>query len=483
MAQTQDYRRELFLIFFAQSKIILWITAVIFIGSVFIAFVWPPIYATSGSILMRGKKAEQNPETLEDVQVRSLPLSKKDLASEMEILQSPDLIEITLQSLQQNNQWPKKQGEGFSFIPATLFALLSVEDAPKSTLVKEIREIRNNIKTEIVPESNVIRITLYNNDLHLAETLLNALLDQYVPYRMGVYSLSGAEKFFSKQAEQYKERQRQPEEALKVLASESSVTLPEKEMENNIILKNELKQQLNLLISEYIEKDLYVKHLKKAIDDNNVQFFSFIENIQINEYSTKLMDLIAERVLVRRTYHPSSEKVQSINQQIRDLFSTVKSEVMKYGENQVNQLNILEQKIDHIKDAIDELDKANITLQNQFVESQRIMREAELLQFSYETFARRREEAKINSAIEAANLSSYVTILSKAISTGEPVFPKKHVVIPLGLLVGFITGCSLGFVRDYFDHTFKTPSHVSNYAGLPLILSIPKWDNIESKKV
>jgi len=39
------------------------------------------------------------------------------------------------------------------------------------------------------------------------------------------------------------------------------------------------------------------------------------------------------------------------------------------------------------------------------------------------------------------------------------------------LLVGLLLGCSLGFVREYFDHTFKKPSDVMAYAGLPVIIS------------
>ena len=52
-------------------------------------------------------------------------------------------------------------------------------------------------------------------------------------------------------------------------------------------------------------------------------------------------------------------------------------------------------------------------------------------------------------------------------------FPGMEVIIPLGILIGFITGLSLGFLREFFDHTFKKPSDVENFIGLPVIFSIP----------
>ena len=111
-------------------------------------------------------------------------------------------------------------------------------------------------------------------------------------------------------------------------------------------------------------------------------------------------------------------------------------------------------------------------LKKQLIDSQRIGREINLFEFSQETFSKRREEAKTATA---ENVPSDISILSRAFPSNGPVFPKKTVVIPLGLLVGFLTGFSLGFLRQYFDHTFKKPSDVENYLGLPVIFSIPKW--------
>jgi capsular polysaccharide biosynthesis protein len=57
----------------------------------------------------------------------------------------------------------------------------------------------------------------------------------------------------------------------------------------------------------------------------------------------------------------------------------------------------------------------------------------------------------------------------------SPVFPNKKTFIPIGFIVGILLGFTIGFLREFFDHTFKRPEDVDNYLGLPTILSIPEF--------
>jgi uncharacterized protein involved in exopolysaccharide biosynthesis len=121
---------------------------------------------------------------------------------------------------------------------------------------------------------------------------------------------------------------------------------------------------------------------------------------------------------------------------------------------------------------IKEIEEKNTGLHAKAIEIRQLTREAELLQYSYETFSRRAEEARLNSATAGPTLSEEVSILSGAASSAECVFPLLIPTLVLGLIVGFIAGCSLGFVVEFLDHTFKKPTDVTRYAGLPVVCSI-----------
>jgi len=158
----------------------------------------------------------------------------------------------------------------------------------------------------------------------------------------------------------------------------------------------------------------------------------------------------------------------------RDLMSRLITLRDEYTASKLISNAELEARMKLLQMSIKDLEERNEELQRQLIELQRITREMALLQFSYETFAKRSEEADINNAIGQGSMSSDVSVLSRGAFSAERVFPKLLLTPLLGLIAGFIAGCSLGFVAEFLDHTFKRPGDVAQYANLPLICSISK---------
>ncbi|GBE35232.1 cryptic autophosphorylating protein tyrosine kinase Etk [bacterium BMS3Bbin06] len=457
MTRTENYLRELYSIFFAQKRTIFGITLLIFVCSILIAFFWPPTYSATGTFLVRGKKVVTSPGSLEEVQKTVFPVQKEDLFSEVQVLTSNDVIEKTVKELKKKNK---------NLYPAS------------SNLTREIYKIKKRIKTEVLPASNVIKISFYSKKPKESVTVLETLMNQYIDYRLEIANPSQAQTFFARQAEKFKKGLEAKEDELIKLVRDTGVPEPLKEIANNLRIKEALEKQLNILMSDFIGKKRLVTHLSKEVAKNKVQYFSFIEGSKtITELGLSLQKLVIEYGKVLRTYLPGSERAEAIEQQIKKTFQSLRAEAKAYNDEQFSQLLAAKDKIENLEKRIKALDDRNVMLQNQSIYQQRIEREIKLLQFSYETFSKRREEAGVNRAVQETNFSTNVSVLSKAFPSDGPVFPKKRIVIPLGLLVGFITGCSLGFIREYFDHTFKKPSDVARYADLPVVFSIPKWDN------
>lgn len=459
MQQIEDYKRELLDIFFKQRLVIFWITLFIFVCAILIAFFWPPTYSATGLILVRAIKAEKSPEALEKEALRSFPVTKEDLFSEAQIFTSIDVIEKAIRYIQENNIQLNFKGKHLADTTAS------------------IGWIRNNLKTEIVPATKVIQVTFFDGDPNNAVTVLRALMKQYLLHRMQIYNPIDAEIFFSNQADSYLGSLDEKYDELTKLVVETKTADPLQEIRNNYIIKQDLEQQLISLNSESIENILYIQYLEETLDNKNMQFFSTIDNQAINGVAglgPGLQSLIAEKRNILRIYHFSSEKAMAIEEQINETYSTLKNEVIAYKNSLSNQLQIIDEKIKNIEEKLSSISNRNVELKKQDILFKKIETESNLLLLSYETFSKRREEAKINNTVDETNLSSTVSVLSKAFTSGTPVFPKKIIIIPLGLIVGFIAGCSLSFLREYFDHTFKNPGDINNYTGLPVIFSIPK---------
>jgi succinoglycan biosynthesis transport protein ExoP len=448
----EDWKKELCEMVFAQSRLIVWTTAVMFALAILIAAFWPPTYAASGSVLMRTAKAQNSPGTLERTDLRNFPVSKEDLASELEILSSPDLIMQTVLALRGKPVDPAAKAD-----PATL---------------AEVTRIRMGLQTEVILASHVIRITLADRDPRRAETTLDALLEQYMTYRTKVFNPTDQQLFFTDRARLYKEKLEGIEDQLSAKAKEASVALVDREMANNVDMKKDLMTQISTLRDEYLQKEKSVGPFKQAAEQGDVQFFSFLDNRSINDLGVQLMASSVERSKILREFQPGSEKVKAIDEQIAQLYKALRAEALRLLDIRMAELQALENRIAQLETTVKSIGERNIDLQRQSTEIQRISREAALMQYSYETFSKRAEEAQINDAIANARLPGDVSILSRSAFSAIRVFPKVGWTLLLGLLAGLITGCSIGLLAEFFDHTFKRPSDVTRYAELPVVCSI-----------
>jgi uncharacterized protein involved in exopolysaccharide biosynthesis len=472
---SEDYKRELLTTFFAQKRIIVITTLLIFSCAVLIAFFWPPTYASYGSVFVKVKKPLKSPESIEETQVYNSAITKEDLASEVEILLSPDVIERTITHLKEKNLYAVKKKSAVPLLDDIKNAIgyvkrLLSDRSKQKGMSKEVYEIKESLKTVIMPASNVIEISFYGNDPNYAVIFLDALLNQYIMHRMQIYYPEEAEEFFSQQKSGFSEGLEKKRKEWIELVEKNRTADPLKEIENNLTIKKELESQLNPLINTAIEKKHDLEYLDRALNNKDILFFSFLDKLSFTNLSVGLQPLYLEYGRILRTYKDSSDKAKPVEKQLQETLSELRAEVQAYRDNVAKDVESSNRKIAQMKSKIREIDDRNVELQKQHITTQKIAMEMNLIRGSYETFAKRKDEA-ISGALSPT--SSYISILKKAFPSDGPIFPKKKIVIPLGLFVGFVTGCSLGFMRDYLDHTFKKISDVEKHIGLQVIFSIP----------
>lgn len=460
MIRTEDYKREFVSILFAQKHLIFWTAFVIFAGAVLIAFYWPATYSATGAVLVKSKQPVKSTAALEDkVPRRFVELSKEDLASEAELLMSPEVVSNTVKYLGvKYPAYAESSGNG---------------EVPSEAVYRILR----NLKTEVVPLSNVISLLYYGAEPKEAVDTLNILMEQYIIQRGRIYNPGRSGKFFSDQAGRFRNNLEEKEGELLQLIEDTGVSDPEKELNNNIALKQAMEKDLSLLGNQYLDTKAKLDHLQQALASEDIQYFSYIDSFVIVELGKRLTQLYLERGRLLRNYLPDSEAVRTVTLQIDDTYATLKSEASSYMNSISTQLAALEEKIRNAETAIARYDQRNIELRKQIIEATGILRDAKLANFSYETYAKRAEEELIDSSLNASGITTSVSILNHAFPSDGPVFPKPGTVIPLGLLIGLITGCSLGLLREFFDHTFKRPNDVLTYTGLPVLFSISKPEN------
>lgn len=407
-------------------------------------------------------------------QIDQFELSKEDLTSEIETLTSFEVIERTARTLEKSGFFADAEENGSNPLKELINLFTGPgEDHPASPANKRIYKIKSNLSTIVVPASNVIQIQLTHGDPQKAVKILNTLLDEYLVYHGDIHN-PAKQDFFSDHADQFRREIEQNNNDLFNLVRQSGVPDPKKEMDNLLSQRLVLQQHLYTLKNDKQDKQVLIRTIKKSFKKQNIQFFSFLNNLDtLKNLGLKLQDLFMERGNLLRKYQENSPRVTLIDKQINKTFTKLKLEVNIYMESLEEEIKTIDTKTADIEKRLAQIDQKSIDLQEQLIAQNKIQQELGILQQSYDAFSRRKEESRINSSANESFLP--VSIISRAFPSNGPLFPKKVVVLPFGLLAGLMTGISIAFVAEYFNQTFKRPEDVEMVTGLPVIFSIKNW--------
>jgi succinoglycan biosynthesis transport protein ExoP len=402
--------------------------------------------------LIRGKAPPDNPDNLSETIHRTLPVSKEDMHSEEQMILSSEVLVRTLKAL---GVQPPEDYDHYA---------------------KLVAGVKSRLRTQILPASNVIRLSFQAARADSAVSLLATLMEQYLRYRLEVSQGAESAEFFAEQAEKFRDMLETSEGELAKLVNTGGSADPRKEIEMLLARRNDLEQSLSVLENQAISRKALVRQLGVVLRDESASQFLLMEGPITSKLTEKLIELKAERGKLLRTFLPSSKAVQKLEKEMREIHQLILVELKQYRHKLQSELQVMYDQIDNLRSRIENLEKRSLQLQEQHIAAQRINRAMTLQEHSYATFARRREEAQIRSAMESGVMSAYVSILDRAYASSGAVFPKP-IILPLGLLSGLLLGVAIGFSREFFDHSFKKPSDVERVLGVPTIFSFNDMDD------
>jgi len=476
MTQSDDYLREIILTFFSHIKLILGTTLLGILMAVAIILFYPSQYEVITSFIFTGNRVEKSPDSLETTELKVVELTREDLLSEMEMIGSYDVVENTVKKIIEKN--PDFFRTRVGILDRVIHVIKGDKESPDTvlpTMLKATRSIQSRLNTEILPKTNIIQVTLTTEDPAKGLEMISDISHEFIRFRSTIFNPIRAETLFEQQATAYNDALINKEEELIKLAKTFKSADPAREIENNLLIINNLREQMAIIKKETIETRQFIDFLHQQIDSDTRSHFSFIKDLSITNFGEKVQQLVIERGNLMRTFSPESVKVTRIDEQIEKTFSQLKAEVRIYLTEKESTLETLEKTLEDFDHQIQTLSIRNISLHTQQILMRRINRNINILSHSHDTFVKRWESAKISNKWNTENLFS-VRVLRKPFSSGISVFPNTKGLLVVGFLAGFLIGCSAAFFLEFFDHTFKKPEDVQKYADLPAVFSIPKWN-------
>ncbi len=378
-------------------------------------------YESSGSLLVKFGRSAQ-PEIAE---VKGGPTEvtaadrRQLLTSYAQILQSRDMI----------------RGLVNEFGPLKLYPELEkgMRAGDSALEVATTKVLSDSLVVNMVFNSDVIDVSVFNTDAKLATDFLSKLFDQFIFRESDVYNKQQIE-FLAGQVSLSQERLHLSQKTLQKFKEDAGFSSLDEELER---LLEQKKDASNLALN--------------AVDKAKV----------------RIEDLEAEEAELLAKYQPASPAVQQIRQSIakaRALYNLRQRDLNNGSAEESG--NMVSGEIARVKKRIEKLESLRAKHND-------LERQVELDEASYKNYVERSEAARVNQIMNEQKMTR-ITVLDTPVQPTRPARPRRAVIVMIALLAGVLLGVAAAVLMETADDRFSTPAQLANRLQLPVMASFFK---------
>jgi len=429
------------------------------------------------------------------------------ISSEVEVIKSRAVVEKAVDILLAMEEAPKKGGETTGWILVTIKSVVkSIKKAIDNVMFaiglayrankreEMINSLGDSLVLKPVVNADILTIGYKSADPKFAATVVNTVTKIYLEASHGLEQRQGVFELYNQRLEESRSAIKKLEEEGQSLKQNASIVPVDDQIKLKLQELTALTTSLNQLRGEKTEITRKIATLKDQIGDQPSEVLNAKAtrpNPRIEQLSTKLWELEAERAKQLEKYVPGSRKIKEFDDAIarvreglgKEPLTVVESQTV--GTNSIRQnlisslyqseadLNakaaresVLTRQIEGIKAELGQLDRHAVRLK----EISGAISNAEK---SYTRYVDQREEARIG-ALSDSKMTN-VRVIHYASIPEIPVI-SRMALIQIGGFLGLLMGVGLAFVLEFFDHSLNNKEDVEYYLNLPLLASIPETD-------
>ena len=486
--QLQQYRRrplptlrDLVAVLFRQRWVMLTAFSAAILGAL-LSGVWIPKYEAQMKILVRRQRVDPivSPQASASAQYNGNDVSEEDINSEVELLNSQDLLRkvVVTTGLEEKH--------GFLFDSGD----------EKVRIESAVRRLGKDLNIEPLRKSNIISVSYMSRNPELAARVLNALSVAYSEKHLEVHRSSGEFKFFDQQTEQYRQGLVSAQAQLTEFTNKNGVVSADTERDLALRRVDEFNAEAQQAKADVTENDNRIRSLEAqlhAIDPRITTTVRTADNPQLmQQLKATLLDLQLKRTELLTKYDPSYRLVQEIDQKIAEAQSAIASEENKPAREETtdknpdyqwiqSELTRAQAQVDGLKARASAASAIALQYQNaarQFSQSgimqENLQRNAKTEEENYLLYVRKREEARISDALDERGILN----VGLAEQPVVPALPSRSPVsmVMLSLLLACAVSFCSAFVADSVDPSFRTPDELAGYLEIPVLAALPKGE-------
>ena len=470
--------RDIIAVLFRQRWPMLYASALV-VFAVAVSGVWIPNYEAEMKILALRQRSDTmlTPSANAPVQFNDDQVSAEDLNSEVELLNSDDLLRKVVMTTGL---------DGLRGLPPGRGDVVSIARA--------VHKLSNDLDIRAITKTNMILVRYHARDPEMAARVLEALAAAYMEKHLEMHRPSGEFKFFDQQTEQYEQGLNQAQEKLTDFTRGTGIVSAELERDSALHQADDFDTTARQAQTAVLETEQRVSALQTQLQSINPRMTTVVRSSDngqlLEQLKSTLLNLELKRTELLTKYEPTYPLVQEVDQQIADARSAISAEVDKPVRDETSDRNPDYQWVQA------ELTKAQAdlsglkaraaaasavaakyhaqaqSLDESMATQQNLLQAAKTQEENYLLYERKREEARISNALDQGGFLN-VTLAEQPTVPALPERSPLSVALLTLLLAGTFS-LSTAFALDFMDPTFRTPDELAGYLGTPVLAALPK---------
>jgi uncharacterized protein involved in exopolysaccharide biosynthesis len=449
-------------------------------GSILAMFLVPPTYESVSQILVKRERVDPVVSAEKDSPMQVKEVTEEEMNSEAALINSDDVLRKTVID------------SGLDKAPGRL-GFLSFGQSPDQRIAKAIDKLHANLKIEPLKKTDVIQITYSAHDPKTAARVLNNLVSAYVDKHVSIHRPAGQMEFFEEETDRYKHDLDQAEAQLKKFSEQQGGVAPQISRDITLQKLNDFSATLETTRAEMAATEKKIKSLEQqsgATPDRLTTSVRESDNgAVLQQLKSTLSTLEIKRTELLTKYQPGYRLVQEVDKEIADTRAAIESEEAKPLKEETTDRNptyawINEELAKAKADYSAQQARASATqaivglyqgkahqLEESGLIQQDLLREAKANEDNYLLYLHKREEARIEEALDRTRILNVGMIEQPT----TPVAPVREAWVfgLVGLLLAFTVSTGLVFTREYLDTSFRTPSDVLSELNIPVLAAVP----------
>jgi uncharacterized protein involved in exopolysaccharide biosynthesis len=455
-----------------------------------------PSYRAAATLMVTAERARSISSDAEALPTLD-KVTDEDLNSQAFLLGSRDLVRSVLLQFRGTPNEPQRgifarltawPIEAVDRIYRALHGLPAVDD-----FERWVYATQRHLKIAPIKKTSLIEVAYKDRGIDPAWTALfvNALVDEGLARHERVSQQSEAREFFDEQQGLLHERVVAAEAARRAFyarekldsvpeqralwrarLSELAMTLQMAESDRAVesarvaTLTAELRTHPKMISQESrLEQNQAVQFIKPRILEKELERNQLLSTYKAS--SMKVRDVERELAEARRLLEAEESMLTEQTQAVNPTYQTLELELAQAKTHTAAaqaRVTTLGTQMTEVRAALEHLDRVA-------AEQARLEQDVGMAKDAYATYARKHEQARLSSALDASRLIN-VAVAQPAETPDGPSRAYRVTMILLGTLMSIAAGIGCAFVRDGIDPTLRSASDAEHLTGLPLLAEV-----------